>query len=279
MSKNALVVNFFGPPSVGKSATCYDVCAKLKWRQINCDIAHEYAKDKVWEGSEKVLNDQLYVFAKQRHKIVDLRHQTDVILTDSPLMISLFYDKSKSKPLHDLIRSEHNKCRNLNFYLERDASFKYEESGRYQSEEEMKDIDVKFQSFIKWNVSNVITVKGDFKSVEHKMNWIVNKIITRINSIPTEVTRNLLTSGEIKYVRIKEHVRSDLKDSVFIIHNYDEHSRGVKLRLSTITLKRKYPLNVLIPATLEEYTNQENYLETAEYLRNNIKVDNGKIKL
>ena len=39
-----LIVNFFGGPSAGKSTICAHVFAELKWLNINCEIAPEFAK-------------------------------------------------------------------------------------------------------------------------------------------------------------------------------------------------------------------------------------------
>ena len=54
-----IVVNLFAGPGSGKSTTCAGVFSKLKLIGINCEMALEYAKDKVWENSLDVLNDQI----------------------------------------------------------------------------------------------------------------------------------------------------------------------------------------------------------------------------
>ena len=63
-----LVINLFGGPGVGKSTTASQLFANLKWSNINCELVREYAKDKVWENSLELLDNQLYVFAKQHHR-------------------------------------------------------------------------------------------------------------------------------------------------------------------------------------------------------------------
>ncbi len=68
-----------------------------------------------------------------------LSDKVDVIICDSPLLISIVYDKENSKALHELIMEQFNKFNNLNFYIKRSSI--YQESGRRQTEEEAKELD------------------------------------------------------------------------------------------------------------------------------------------
>jgi hypothetical protein len=135
----AIVINLFAGPGVGKSTNAAKIFADLKMKGINCEMALEFAKDKVWEESFRTMDDQIYIFGKQFHRIWRLKDKVDVIICDSPLPISIVYDKENSKAFHELIMEQFNKFNNLNFYLKRSAV--YQESGRVQTEEEAKKID------------------------------------------------------------------------------------------------------------------------------------------
>lgn len=135
----AIVVNLFAGPGVGKSTNAAKIFAELKMRGINCEMALEFAKDKVWEESFKTMDDQIYIFGKQFHKIWRLKDKVDVIICDSPLPISIVYDKENSIAFHELIMEQFNKFNNLNFYLKRSAI--YQKEGRLQTEEEAKKVD------------------------------------------------------------------------------------------------------------------------------------------
>ncbi len=133
-----LVVNLYGSPGTGKSTTCAGVFYHLKRAGVNCEMAREFAKDKVWEESYKVLSDQIYVFGKQNHKLHRLNGKVDVIITDSPLPNSIFYDSSRSECFKDLVLETHFKYDNMNIFLSRVKE--YNPAGRLQTEEEANEM-------------------------------------------------------------------------------------------------------------------------------------------
>ena len=135
----AIVINLFAGPGVGKSTTAARIFAELKLMGVNCEMALEFVKDKVWEESFKTMDDQIYIFGKQFHKIWRLKDKVDIIITDSPLPISIVYDKENSKAFHELIMEQFNKFNNFNFLIERGTD--YQEAGRVQTEEEAKEVD------------------------------------------------------------------------------------------------------------------------------------------
>lgn len=134
-----IVVNLYAGPGSGKSTTCAGVFSKLKLAGVNCEMALEYAKDKVWESSFKVLNNQIYVFGKQLHRLWRLKDQVDVIITDSPLLMSILYDSSKNENFKNLILDQYNSFNNLNYFIKRNDN--YNPKGRMQTVEEAKELD------------------------------------------------------------------------------------------------------------------------------------------
>lgn len=95
MDKKTLVVNLFAGLGAGKSSLCAHIFAALKWRDINCEMSREWAKDKVLEGSSHVLKNQMYIFGKQQHRLFSLKNEVDIVITDSPLLLSIIYDIKK----------------------------------------------------------------------------------------------------------------------------------------------------------------------------------------
>jgi len=134
-----IVVNLFGGPGTGKSTTAADLFAQLKFDDVNCEMALEYAKDKVWENSLEVLTNQIYMFGKQHQRIKRLIDKVDVVICDSPLMNCIIYDHTNSLELKMLILKEHISFNNVNVMLKRVKP--YQEAGRLQNEVDAKLID------------------------------------------------------------------------------------------------------------------------------------------
>ena len=137
-SKSPLVVNLYGAPGSGKSTGAAYVFSQLKLRNINCELITEYAKEKVWEGAEAVLQHQLYVFAKQQFRMARCKDKVDVLVTDSPLLLSAYYDMCNSEPVtgefRKLVLDINDTYNNLNCFVCRQKP--YQPTGRLQTEEE-----------------------------------------------------------------------------------------------------------------------------------------------
>lgn len=134
--KKALVVNLFGAPGTGKSTAAAYIFAKLKMDYINAELVTEFAKDKTYERNDMVLANQFYVFGKQAFRLDRVVNQVDVVITDSPLLLSNYYAgndpamENFKRACVDLFKSYDN----LNFFLRRAKP--YNPVGRSQTESE-----------------------------------------------------------------------------------------------------------------------------------------------
>lgn len=154
-----IVVNLISGPGAGKSTTAAGVFYELKKLGINAEMALEFAKDKVYEEAFRTMDDQIYIFAKQFHKLWRLRDKVDVIITDSPLIISLYYNKEKSDYFNDFVVEQYNRFDNICYFIERGES--YQPEGRLQTAEESKEIDNEIISLLKKYNIEYISVKQD----------------------------------------------------------------------------------------------------------------------
>ena len=168
-----IVVNLFAGPGSGKSTTCAGVFAKLKLAGVNCEMALEYAKDKVWEESNKVLDDQIYVFGKQLHRIFRLKDKVDVVITDSPILLSIIYDKTGNKYFSDLVLNQFNNFDNINYFIERTTV--YNPKGRLQTEDEAKEIDKVLLDLLK-----DCNIEYDSVGKSEAVDYIFNKIMKEL---------------------------------------------------------------------------------------------------
>ena len=96
-----ILVNLFGAPGAGKSTGAAYIFSQLKMRGINAELVTEFAKDKVWEGSKAVFENQAYIF--------------DAV-----------------------VRRVAKKYNSKNYYLKRVKD--YNPAGRFQTEEESDEI-------------------------------------------------------------------------------------------------------------------------------------------
>lgn len=137
-----LVINFASGPGKGKSTTAAGLFYKMKVHGHNVELINEYAKDMTWEKRDNILEDQLYILAKQNRKLERLRGKVDYVITDSPLFLGLAYTKKDYhetfKPfVMDVWRSYNN----VTFFLTNDGTLTYQESGRNQNEEQSNELD------------------------------------------------------------------------------------------------------------------------------------------
>ena len=131
-----LVVNLFGAPGAGKSTGAAYVFSQLKMAGINAELVTEFAKDKVWEESKAVFQNQAYIFGKQYFRISRLQNKVDVVITDSPLLLSCFYcdDKTLGVEFDALVSKVFDSYKSMNVFINRVKP--YNPIGRFQNEQE-----------------------------------------------------------------------------------------------------------------------------------------------
>lgn len=141
-----LVCNLYAGPGTGKSSTMAGVFSELKFRGMNCEQAPEFAKEKVWEGSLRILSNQIYVFGKQLHTIMRVVGQVECVITDSPLLLSMVYGKKCTQTFKDLVFETYSNMWNLDIFLTRNK--KYNPNGRLQDEDQAKGIDTEVRTIL-----------------------------------------------------------------------------------------------------------------------------------
>lgn len=120
MRENPIVVNLFGGPGCGKSTVAAGLFYKLKCDGFyDCELVTEVAKDIIWSGAPHQLANQPYVFGEQYFRLWRLIGKVDVIITDSPILLSVNYDVTKTQEFEDLCLAKFREFNNHNFYLTR----------------------------------------------------------------------------------------------------------------------------------------------------------------
>lgn len=167
-----LVVNLFGSPGTGKSTGAAYIFSQLKMQGINTELVTEFAKDKVWEESKEVFNNQIYIFGKQSFRLSKLKNKVDVVITDSPLPLSIIYnnDENTQTELSNLVWKVFNSYSNLNIFLTRVKP--YHPEGRFQTEEESDKIANNLLYFLKNNKVIFLKENADLQGYNNIVNHI-----------------------------------------------------------------------------------------------------------
>lgn len=139
------IINLFGSPGAGKSTTRAGLFHHLKLRGMNVEEVTEFAKDLTWENRAFTLTCQPYVFSKQLRNMERLMDKVDLIITDSPILLSYFYGKKCAPDRYP--ESFYNYVVDqffclgdqFNYYLNRVKD--YNPAGRNQTEAESDEID------------------------------------------------------------------------------------------------------------------------------------------
>lgn len=136
---DTFVFNLLGGPGTGKSTTAAMLFARLKLAGFVAELVTEKAKDLTWEKHPSALRCAPYVFGNQLWRMERLRGQVEVIVTDSPLILSNIYAEDESAAFHQLVREKHASFRRADVFLKRVKP--YQPIGRNQTQAEAEAID------------------------------------------------------------------------------------------------------------------------------------------
>lgn len=112
----------------------------------------------------KALHCQPYVFGKQLHKIERLIGQTDYIVTDCPILLSVIYNSGYPKSFSNCVIEIFNSMKNINYLIDR-GDTTYESIGRNENFAEAVQIDEEIKQMLIKNEIEYKTIIKDFKSI------------------------------------------------------------------------------------------------------------------
>lgn len=174
-----IVVNLFGVPGAGKSTGAAYIFSQLKMKGVNCELVTEFAKDKVWEDNNEVFKNQAYIFGKQSFKVSRCDGKVDVVITDSPLPLSIFYnnDPRLTENFNKSVMDVFNSYTNLNYLLLRTKP--YNPIGRHQSEEESDALKQPMIELLTFRDIPYTEVNGEVSGY----NLIIDEVIKKVYEI------------------------------------------------------------------------------------------------
>lgn len=148
--RKTVIVNLYGAPGAGKSTGSAYIFGQLKMNNISVELVREFVKDKIYEKSEGVFNDQVYILGKQHFRQTNVKGNVDVIITDCPLIVQAYYtDKYKfpyADELRQLVLKLYSLENNINYFVNRDKP--YNPDGRFQTEADSDSISGNLKEYL-----------------------------------------------------------------------------------------------------------------------------------
>jgi ABC-type dipeptide/oligopeptide/nickel transport system ATPase component len=128
-----LVCNLFGSPGSGKSVAAASIFTQLKKHHLNVGLVTEYARDAIIEKNALALQNQLFLWATQVHRIFCAYEHYDVVVTDAPILLGSIYNLDATSAMHQVILEQHQKYDNFNIMIPLDSDRPYSMVGRVHS--------------------------------------------------------------------------------------------------------------------------------------------------
>lgn len=143
MPKPTLIVNLYGGPGAGKTTCAWEIASELKKHGYNAEYVSEYAKELVYEGRTDLLDGtvehQTLLFREQKHRLDRLLGKVEVVVTDSPLLLSQVYLQEKDPTFLQTVRQASDEYHSFNLVVRRGNAF--QQAGRIHNEQQSKQLD------------------------------------------------------------------------------------------------------------------------------------------
>lgn len=130
------------------------------------------------------MRNQVYMLGKQYHRIKNALDVNDILIVDSPILLSYIYFKLNGldKEINDKIFKDFTfeldrslQCKNVNILLSRDIS-SYQDVGRIHSRDESEIIQKFILDMLDNNNVSYFKIKNEFKQLNNVVESILNVI-------------------------------------------------------------------------------------------------------
>lgn len=145
-------INFWAGAGAGKSTIASHTFSFLKQNKFSSvELVHEYIKDWVYDEKKPLNFDQVYIFGKQVHNEFRYLKSGCHIVSDSPILLNVFYAKKAGisfwQELLEIGKKFEFSYPSYNIFLNR-GNIDYVDAGRYHTEEEARIIDREMLDFM-----------------------------------------------------------------------------------------------------------------------------------
>lgn len=211
--KDTLIVNLYGGPGTGKSTGAAYIFSKLKMAGVDAEYVTEFAKDKVWEGSQEAFKCQFYITGKQAFRISRCYGKVEVIVTDSPIMLGKIYADRIGRPALGVAcveESQRYTANSANVMLTRVKP--YNPNGRNQTETEARVIDDDIRNMLREYGMSYIEVTGDKEGYDKVYKMILDAVETTRRKAADTPIRGVTKNGIYRHFKGKYYLVLDCAD-------------------------------------------------------------------
>ena len=171
-------INLFAGPCSGKSSLAAHIFSEFKKESVKIELVQEEAKEWAYEGRKITKYDQLTLFAAQmRKEDLALRNGSELIVSDSPIMLAICYAKKYGfnccESLYEIAKNFEEDYPSINIFLERNGG-DYQKEGRYETYIEALHMDFLIKEYL--IERNIKYNSSDFKNWEKIMSHIRRNI-------------------------------------------------------------------------------------------------------
>jgi len=167
------VLNILSGPGAGKSTLAAGLYYTAKCKGLHVELVTEVAKDLVWEGREKALRNQAYVFGRQVQRVDRVSHN-DLVITDSPFLLSAIYaPKDYPKSWEDVVVQIWKRYNNHVLLLKRGHNF--EDEGRLHNFQESLEIDKMIDELLAKHDIQFTNVNHDYSNLDELLETVLEK--------------------------------------------------------------------------------------------------------
>lgn len=149
------LINIYGSPGSGKSTFALFLVSEMKLRGLDCEYANEYIKYLIAKSQNHIF-DQLDILLEQYKQISAFYYNSDIVVTDSPILLSTIYGESypHQNQLFSLAKAFNSEFNNYNILIKPPTNKeKYKDSLRLQNYEQSLELYEKgFKNLLNYNL-------------------------------------------------------------------------------------------------------------------------------
>jgi hypothetical protein len=165
------VINIIGGPGCDKSLFTGAILVYLQLHHKTVELIPDHAKSLVWRKDYEALRNQYNIAQQQHHMQELLDGQVQYLVSEASLPQCLYYNEHYPDNICDVAKTRtqilqwYKSYDNLNILVERDPERKYVHTGRFQTEEQAKEVDHGLRGTLRFEGMSFTPLKPDIESI------------------------------------------------------------------------------------------------------------------